>query len=315
MVRLGVAAASILAVAGHTTEASAAESIFPFLPGVTVGVPIGALPPPGLYFAGYTNVWNLEIKDRTGRGTGIKVGDFNVGAQALWVPGVTVLGASYGAFVVQPFRRATVDARGFSAATFEPINTVISPINLSWNLQNGFFISAGLTIYLKNPVYDPLSPLNVGRNYFSFEPSLGLSYFNNGWNLSLHPVVEFNTENRANRYRSGTIFLMDYTATKQVGQWEFGAGGTVVEQLADDKIGGVVVAAGPAGRGRGNRARSLTVGPVVGYDFGPINVKFYFLKDVYAENTAGGERFWFRINVPLATAAPNPSAKAAGVRS
>ena len=314
--KLGILILMVSVPVALPPPAQAVEEIFPFLPGVSIGVPIGALPPPGSYLSGFVNYFDFDVRDKDGRKTGIKVQDVNLGAQLLWVPDITILGASYGAFVVQPFRKATVVTPAGEVSGFDPINTVISPVNLSWNLRNGFFISAGLTVYPETYSYNRFRPENVGRNYITIEPSFGISYFKDGWNLSLHPLIDFNFVNRANRYKSGTVFLMDFTATKQFGKWEFGLGGTVVEQLSDDTIRGVPVQPGPAGNSRGNRGRQLILGPLVGYDFGELSLKFYYQRNVYTENTAGGNRFWFKIDVPLTSKSiPAKAADAAGTRS
>lgn len=209
-----------------------------------------------------------------------------------------------------------MDVGGTSLRNFEAINTVISPINLSWNLGGGFFASAGLVVYTGAWTYSLNNPNNAGRNYWTIEPNFGLSYLADGWNLTVHPVIDFNGRNNLNKYQSGTIFVMDYSATKKISKWELGLGGTLIKQLSDDTIRGVTVPAVTGFNGKGNRASSLSVGPVIGYDFGDISVKGYVLRDVYADNAPKGNRFWFRVDVPL-TAPPTAAgpADAGGSRS
>jgi hypothetical protein len=56
-------------------NAHAVENITPFLPGVTIGVPVGALPPPGLYFASANTVFDINVKNDQGQNTGVHVLD------------------------------------------------------------------------------------------------------------------------------------------------------------------------------------------------------------------------------------------------
>jgi hypothetical protein len=299
---------STFAVAGyanfHGIAAVALESIVPYLPGVSVGVPVGALPPPGLYFSQSYSVFDIELKDNRGRATGIKISDLGIAPQLLWVVPDKVLGATYGAFVVQPFRRAGTDVGGQSLNDFGPINTIFSPINLSWNLGSGLFVSAGISLYTATWDWNRFSSNNSGNNYWTVEPGVGISYLADGWNLSAHALIDFNSRNNVNKYQSGNVFVLDYTVVKTFGKWDFGLGGTLIEQLSDDKIDGIVTPAIRGIRGRGGLARSLNIGPVIGYDFGDLAVKAYFLKEIYADNTPGGNRFYLRVSLPLASSRP-----------
>jgi hypothetical protein len=56
-------------------NAHAVEDITPFLPGATIGVPVGALPPPGLYFSSANTVFDMNVKNDQGQNTGIHVLD------------------------------------------------------------------------------------------------------------------------------------------------------------------------------------------------------------------------------------------------
>ena len=51
--------------------------------------------------------------------------------------------------------------------------------------------------------------------------------------------------------------------------------------------------------GRGNRAQSLSLGPVASYGFGRASIRAYVLSDLYARNTAGGTRAWLQLGVAL----------------
>ena len=78
-----------------------------------------------------------------------------------------------------------------------------------------------------------------------------------------------------------------------------GLGGTFIEQFTDDKRNGRTVPAVAGMNGQGNRAQSLSLGPVAGYGFGRVSIRAYVLSDLYAGNTAGGTRAWLQLGVAL----------------
>jgi hypothetical protein len=304
MVMKPAAVAATVFVGAHVSGASALESIVPYLPGASIGVPIGALPPPGFYFSQTHAVFDIELKDNRGQPTGIKISDLAIAPQLLWVSPDKVLGATYGAFIIQPFRRAGTDVGGQSLNDFRPINTIFSPVNLSWELGGGFFASAGLSFYTGAWSWNRYSTNNAANNYWTVEPSVGISYLANGWNISAHGVIDFNSRNNVTKYQSGDVFILDYTASRAFGKWDLGLGGTLIEQITDDKIDGIVAPAIPGIRGRGGLAHSLNIGPVVGYSFGDLAVKAYFLREIYAYNVPGGNRFYLRVSMPLSSSYP-----------
>lgn len=282
-------------------RADAVENITPFLPGFTIGTPVGMLPPPGLYFSSGNAVFSMDVKNDQGQNTGVHVQDPSTNDELLYVPDIPLIfGATYGALIVQSIRSPNTsipDAGTFSNLGL--VNTVISPLNLSWNLHNGFFVSVALTTYSPAYHYQVAAVQNTGRNYATIEPGIGISYLANGWNLSAHPLFDFNFANPANGYRSGTLFMMDYTALRKIGNFEAGLGGTLTTQISDDVIHGTPVPAVPGINGYGNRAENVTIGPVFHYDFGKVALTAYWTASVYARNTAAGNNFWLRLDLPL----------------
>ena len=84
-------------------NAHAVENITPFLLGVTIGVPVGALPPPGLYFASANTVFDMNVKNDQGQNTGIHVLDPSTNEALLYVPDIPkIFGATYGALIPVP---------------------------------------------------------------------------------------------------------------------------------------------------------------------------------------------------------------------
>jgi hypothetical protein len=115
-----------------TNSARAVENITPFLPGVTIGVPVGMLPPPGLYFSSANTVFDMNVKNDQGQNTGVHVLDPSTNEEFLYIPDIPpIAGATYGALIVQGIRgpSTSIPASG-TFSNFGLVNTVISPFNL-----------------------------------------------------------------------------------------------------------------------------------------------------------------------------------------
>jgi hypothetical protein len=208
-------------------SALALEDVSRFLPGCTVDVPVGALPPPGLYMSTFAIFFDLQVKNQNGASLGIPIRDSQLVNELTYVPALPqILGATYGAFIVQPVRLLSVGLPNGTASAFGTVNTLISPLNLSWNLQNGLFVSFGLTFYPPGETYNVANAVQVSRNYFTFEPGIGISYLANAWNITLHPVFDINATNPVNGYKSGNVFVMDYSISHKIGAFEIGLGAT-----------------------------------------------------------------------------------------
>src|SRR5262245_55469947 len=149
------AAAAALLMTCAASESFAVEpgDFTNYLRGATQGLPLGALPPPGLYGGFALNVTGLGSSPGKGnQATAVATNPaFGYGESLLWVPGWTIFGASYGATIVQgeyfglgassvnpPFATSSI-------AGPELANTNFTPITLSWSLGHGWFTALGLT--------------------------------------------------------------------------------------------------------------------------------------------------------------------------
>lgn len=291
-------------------SAQAVEDLTPFIPGATIGIASGLLPPPGLYgslsFAGFS----FKGKSDTGRNTGARIESNPMALSLLWVPGWSLFGASYGFGIIQPFRNQTLTTPRFTDQHFGPVNTILNLGTLSWRLDNGLSASVGMNVYLNSGDYALGRPVNTGRNYTTFEPRFGISYVRDGWSLSSNVAFNINTRNEATLYQSGSLIASDLTATRRFfGKLEVGLGSTIIYQFTDDIQAGVIVPAVNGGRGRGNRSRFVSVGPVVAYDFGAFTLSVYYQRSLLAENMAGGHQIWSRVNFPLYSTKPATQAE------
>jgi hypothetical protein len=258
-----------------------------YIPGLTMGVPLGAVPPDGLYF------YNTTIYYPGFAGTGQNSA---VTAKALlevpviyWATGWPFLGAK----VLMAASKAPYEltiypsaAAGppFAGATVYPVmeNTWVNPLTLSWNLKKDWYASAGFAFFIPDGSrYDNSS----NPDYWSYELHGAVSYLGDGWDLTAHWVYEFNTPSAGHTgvfartpfaafgvgYRSGDQMFLDLTATKMFGKWELGPVAFFKLQTTSDRPGGgVSCAAMPALTGsllKCGQAAEADLGGLIGYHF------------------------------------------------
>jgi hypothetical protein len=329
----GIAA---LAIGGAASSAWAEESgsFENRLTGATIGLPLGALPPPGLYTGLATAYLGL------GHGTP-STGTFIPGgvklvlpaiAQAvplLWVPGWNFLGASYAASVVQAFYNnnstgGTNNQGGPFSTTNFPVaggnyttaNTFWNPITLSWNLGGGWFISGAFNFTGPDGTRSANNVTSITPNpdYWTFEPSINFAYLANNWVAAANFFYDFNTKTTGNccsgalgtGVTSGQEIFGDLTVLYKFGKWSVGPVGDFQIQTTSDT--GCSVAA--SALGVCNKFGFAAVGALVGYDFGPVDLQFWFTDAVASQNAAqgvGGLNLWTRMGFRIwGPEAPKP---------
>jgi hypothetical protein len=271
----------------------------PYLAGATAGVPIGVLPPPAFYVSNLATYFDYRFSPDTRPGPRT----LQVSSDALtvlWVPDLTILGARYGLLVQQGFVDKTVTGippRGATSTGTGLHNTLISPLNLAWTLPSDFFVSARVAVYLPNGHYSRNNLVNIANHFWAFEPSVGISYLRDEFDVSVHLVYDIMTENTDsnapgsvnNRYRSGNIFSADYTVSQAFGSWRFGVTGFGVQQTHDDSADGRRV--------RDTKFSKIGIGPLVEYNARWIGINAYYIRDVTWTDTFGGDNFYLRVTV------------------
>src|ERR1700733_13543086 len=198
---LAAGAVALSCSPGHAYEALIAVAT---KPGVFIGASAG-VPPPGTYMFNqeFTYTGNLA-----GPGVATALGGKpHVGVQAavdvqgfVFVPGWTFLGATYDAFLVQPFGMVSVGQPLSLSPTqidaFSGVhNTYFVPVELSWKLgTSGFVVKAGLGIFAPTGTVQGVTAptpvgvasssngyANFGNKYWTFQPELIVSYLKDGW--------------------------------------------------------------------------------------------------------------------------------------
>jgi len=276
----GIAAVTAWSQPARALEPGAAPQT---TPGINIGITAKPMDP-GIYFSDTALTYQAK---QTGPGAEAVNGNnanFARGfdaAKVTVVPGWTFLGATYGAAVVQKALMKQIGPPVNTSASGLG-NTLLSPIQLAWNLGNGFFVQANAGVYIPDGTTAGATGTgNVGDPYWTFQPQLIVSYLNDGWAFTANLYDEINTKNRTSKYTTGEIFHADLTATKTIGRWTFGPVAYLVDQITSDTSS--------AAYEFNNQGKFTTfaLGGLVGYDFGPAKINVWATDEVYAHAFGG----------------------------
>jgi hypothetical protein len=315
--QIAIAGLAALTIGGVASSASAMETgtFQNRLNGATIGLPLGALPPPGLYTGLETAYLGLLAGNSTsghaqGNQGGLVLPAIAQAVPLLWVPGWNFLGASYSASIVQAFYNfEACGAAGCGGAApivgggFVYTNTFFNPINLSWNLGGGWFVATAFNFTAPDGTRQVGTP---NPDYWTFEPAIAFSYLGNNWVASANFFYDINTKSNGvccaagaagGTITSGNAFYGDLMAVYKIGKWEVGPVGYFEVQTTSDTGTCGVGAASICGL-----YRTAAAGALVGYDFGPVDLQVWVTDSFVGQNTPqgpGGINVWSRIGFKL----------------
>jgi hypothetical protein len=156
---------------------------------------------------------------------------------------------------VGPFQRSdTIDALG---------DMVIMPVMFNYQFNDDFNLNGRFGIYAPTGEYEVGQLANAGKNYWSYEPTIGLMYFGreNGIEASLFGGATFNSENPDTNYETGTQVHLDGVLAQHFplgkGLAGFGVNGFWYEQISGDS--------GPGAFLGEFEGRTAGLGPAVSY--------------------------------------------------
>jgi hypothetical protein len=316
---LGGASAALI-MAGAVSQAFAIEpgDFTNYLRGATQGLPLGAAPPPGVYFSISPNATGLG--GQAGRGDATIPGAaaapaFGTGFVALFVPGWTFLGGTYEAAVVQGLYFGTNEPNlnpPFAVSTNAMIspeiaNTDFTPIALSWALGHGWFVAGSVHVVGPDGSQwaSTAADTNLNPDYWTVAPAFAVSYLDANWVLSANfrydiafaspgvtSALPTFAPAAANGYVNGNELFGDLTALYKLGKWSFGPVGYFEVQTTQDTPGnGIACNPGICGY-----QSQVDVGALVGYDFGPVALQVWADYAVECQNCVGanGWDVWMR---------------------
>ncbi|MFG6432989.1 SphA family protein [Roseateles sp. LYH14W] len=257
----------------------------------------GAVPPPGLYWLGYGNVYSADrLNDKDGNE--IPIPGFKVQAGALvlrpvWSTTYQALGGNIVFHSVIPLVDLKVNAAGNSQHK-TGIGDVTVGIGLATHYSPQFHTALGLDLVLPTGGYGKDDLANIGRNYATWQPLYALSWTDaKGFNGDLKFTFNLNQRNKDTDYRSGNELFIDYAAGWGLGNgWTVGVGGHAWQQLGNDKSAGATLA--------DSKVRAFSIGPSIKYDNGAgwfITAKLQ--KETAVRNSTQGTAFWLKTLIPF----------------
>ncbi len=288
---VGVAAALLMGAAAIAGPASATEGGGGAYPNGAEDFMAGALPPPGTYFKNYLTYYTAsKFKDNNGNDL---IPDFKLKVAAdvlrfIYVTDYKVFGANWAVHAFIPVAYQDVTLGGRDDDRFGLGDIIVDPIILGWHSKN-FHVTAGLDIYIPTGSYNQDRLANTGRNYWTFEPVLGLTYLSDGgFEISAKFMYDYNTENDDTKYQSGQEFHFDYLIGYHIGkEWAVGIGGYYYYQVTEDEQNGNKVGSD------GFEGRVFAIGPVAQYNYKNMSFTAKWQPEFEARNKPEGNKFWF----------------------
>jgi len=281
---------------GHYVPGSAATILD--LPPTSPGFTFQAL---GLHYDGDVSVQrSVPIAGTVAAGLDARADIVTLGG--LYTFEERILGAFYtiGAYVPVGDVEATASLGG-PLGRFERTDRVtglgdvtLIPALLAWETgetQYGFT----LPIYAPTGRYDEDRLANIGKNYWTVDPTVYVSYSGaTGFNASLFTGVTFNSKNQATDYRSGSLFHLEGSVQQlfPAGSRLLGVGinAFALQQITPDTGSGAVLG--------GFEGRALGIGPALTYvaplPNGSLAIEARWLPEIETENRVRGDDFWLK---------------------
>jgi len=174
----------------------------------------------------------------------------------------------------------------------------LMPFWLQWTCGD-FKWGVLLDVYAPTGAYNTGRLVNVGLNYWTFEPIVSFSWISQkiGLEFSTFAGLDFNTENDATNYQSGDVFHIDATVAEHLplfgcGIIGLGANAFYWDQFAADSGSGAKL--GPF------ETEMADVGPVLSYISPPICghtlvAEVKWLPQMDTAKTLRGDYVWFKL--------------------
>ncbi len=175
-------------------------------------------------------------------------------------------------------------------------DVVFQPLMFNYNVNPDMNVNFRVSCYAPTGSYELGRLANTSKNFWTVEPTLAFIYFGqkNGRELSFFAGADFNWENPATRYKSGTQVHGELTAAQHFPLGGhvagFGVTGFWYQQVTGDSGAGATLGA--------FKAKDAGVGPVLSYitrAFGhDFIVDLKWLHEVYTVNRLQGNTVFLK---------------------
>jgi hypothetical protein len=177
---------------------------------------------------------------------------------------------------------------------------LLYPFMLGWTELGGDLKSdVRLGIYAPTGNYDKGKLANVGKNYWTFEPAVSLSYLGskNGFEATAFAGIDLNTKNEKTEYRTGTQIHIDATVAQHFplfgGAIGVGANGFYYQQITGDEGSGAILGS--------FKGRTAGAGPVASYITKvwqhDLVAEFKWLPEWNTKRRVEGDYIWFKVGM------------------
>ena len=283
---------------------------------------LGVAPPPGFYLEEY-NYWYTasKLKDNSGHTLSLekhgaeldRLSVYGVIPRFVWISKFNFLGGFYGQHLFVPLLKVDMNLDVLTPGG--PIDQndhrtgvgdlIYSPLIWTWHAENGLFHMIGaLDIYFPTGSYHKDHLVNIGKNFWTFEPVFAFTGFLPGHtnlSASVKMMYDFNTKNDdiiigpstaakignmslaglETHLTPGQEFHFDYTLEYAITK-DFRAGvtGYFYQQTTNDKTG--------LGEVKHDKGRVFAIGPGVWYNHKKWFFKLYGAFETEAKNRPEG---------------------------
>jgi hypothetical protein len=168
---------------------------------------------------------------------------------------------------------------------------MIADASKPW-IPYGLNVMVGLGTAFPTGKYSASKMVNTSANIYDIAPNIAVTHVipsilgqGKGDATEFSARIFYNKylKNHDTDYQSGDLVSFDFAVSQRFGQWQLGLAGTGFVQIEDDRIHGQHVPNG------GNRGKSLSLGPVLSYDFmwnnTPWNIAVKGLSGIDGKNT------------------------------
>jgi hypothetical protein len=174
------------------------------------------------------------------------------------------------------------------------------PFMLGWTNALDMKYDVRFGIYAPSGDYTVGKLANTGRNYWTFEPAVSWSWLSTkiGTEVTLFAGLDFNTENTATDYKSGTSFHLDGTVAQHLPIGSFGIIGVGANAFFYDQISGDSGTGAKLGSFEG---RTAGVGPVVSFikkiGNSDLAAELKWLPELNVNKRLKGDTVWFKVGL------------------
>ena len=177
-------------------------------------------------------------------------------------------------------------------------DVMLLPIMLQWRRELWQYGVIG-AIYAPTGGYDAGRIANVGKNYWTFEPTIGATYLNpkNLLEFTALAGVDINTENTDTDYRSGSQGRIEASVVKHFSRgtalYGLGLTGFYYQQLTGDSGSGATLG--------DFKGMSTGLGPVISYvsegKTGSSFIEIKWLPELDTKNRLEGDYIWVKTGI------------------